>query len=419
MRKILNALNIAFGQILNNKVRSLLSVFAISIGVLVFLFVFSALNYAKEVKEKQLAVAGENIFTIELNSRNGSSSIKSKDVEEFEEKFPELNFVARRTQITNSSNVIFNSKYYDTYLIGITPDFMKYDWVYTNLKGRFISWSDIKDRSKVAVYVKNPLKNKGKNEHRERVYGWRWDNEQTFEWSDKQDIIGEKVKISWDTYTVIGSVEAPLYTEDNRVDPYTVNFFIPITAYGDTIYDKDVFITASFKDKRTFPNLQKRITSFFKSKLKNKNDEIIIRTYEDIIANRLRNMDENIKLISILGLIALISGGIGIMNVILATIFARIKEIGTRRALGASKTDIFMQFSAESIILSLLGAFMGLILSHFLFDYMGRIINMRTSFSLLAVILAFAMAIITGVIFSIYPALKAANMDPVEALKIE
>ena len=156
-----------------------------------------------------------------------------------------------------------------------------------------------------------------------------------------------------------------------------------------------------------------------KNKLKNKNAEIIIRTYEDIIANRLKSMDESIKLISILGLIALISGGIGIMNVILATIFARIKEIGTRRALGASKMDIFMQFSAESMILSLLGAFMGLILSHFLFDYMGKIINLPTSFSFIAVVMAFAMAIITGFIFSIYPALKAANMDPVEALKIE
>ena len=95
------------------------------------------------------------------------------------------------------------------------------------------------------------------------------------------------------------------------------------------------------------------------------------------------------------------------------------KEFSTRRALGASKTDIFMQFSAESIILSLLGAFMWLIFSYFLLDYMGKVINMKTSFSLLAVVLAFGMAIITGFIFSIYPALKAANMDPVEALKIE
>ena len=416
MRKIINALNIACGQILNNKIRSLLSVFAISIGVLVFLFVFSALNYAKEEKAKQLAVAGENVFTIRVSGR---SDLTTKAVDELEQAFPDLNFVAPRTSVTQTSNVVFNNKHYETIFVGITPNHTKFDWVYTNLKGRFISWDDIKDRRKVAVYVKNPLKNKGKNDGVESGYSMGRNINQTIEWSDKQDMIGEKVKIMRDTYTVVGSIEAPIYTDDNRVDPYTVNFFIPITAYTETMWRPTIYLVASFKDKRTFSNLQKRITHFLKSKLKNKNDEIIITTYEDIIANRLKSMDESIKLISILGLIALISGGIGIMNVILATIFARIKEIGTRRALGASKTDIFMQFSTESIILSLLGAFMGLILSYFLIDYMGKIINMQTSFSLLAVVLAFGMAIITGFIFSIYPALKAANMDPVEALKIE
>ena len=417
MRKIINALNIALGQILNNKIRSLLSVFAISIGVLVFLFVFSALNYAKETKEKQLAVAGENVFIIDIWSQH-NTNITMKDIEEMEQKFPELNFVAPKGYITKTENVIFDSKNYDTTFVGITPNHTKFDWVYTNLKGRFISWNDVQERSKVAVYVKNPLKNKGKNENYQMRSSFGRYANKTFEWSDKQDIIGQKVKIMRDTYTVVGSVEAPIYTDDNRVDPYTINFFIPLTSIP-RFAQGDITIIASFKDKRTFSNLEKRITHFLKNKLKNKNDEINIRTYEDMIANRLKSMNESIKLISILGLIALISGGIGIMNVILATIFARIKEIGTRRALGASKTDIFMQFSVESIILSLLGAFMGLILSYFLLDYMGKVINMKTSFSLLAVVLAFAMAVITGFIFSIYPAIKAANMDPVEALKIE
>ena len=160
MRKIINALNIAFGQILNNKIRSLLSVFAISIGVLVFLFVFSALNYAKEEKAKQLAVAGENVFTIRVR---GSSDLTTKIVDELEQAFSELNFVAPRTSVTKTSNVVFNNKHYETIFLGITPNHTKFDWVYTNLKGRFISWDDIKDRRKVAVYVKNPLKNEGEN----------------------------------------------------------------------------------------------------------------------------------------------------------------------------------------------------------------------------------------------------------------
>ncbi len=422
MHRIINSLHIAFGEILNNKVRSLLSVFAISIGVLVFLFVFSAINYAKEVKAKQLAVAGKNVFYVTMY--NGDfSRLKMKDIEEMETTFPDLTFIAPRSEITDL-NTIWNNKYYETTLIGITPNHMKFDWVYTNLKGRFISWDDVNNRNKVAVHVKNPTKNEKANytnNRRSVSYSWSRHKDERVKWSDKQDLIGEKIKIFGDIYTVIGSIEAPLFEDDNRVEKYKVDFFIPISAYMDSFINNYMYVVASFEDKRTFPALKKRILNFLKkrSKSTNNNDEFVIKTYEDIIANNLKTMEENIKLISILGLIALISGGIGIMNVILATIYARIKEIGTRRALGASKTDIFMQFSAESVILSLLGALMGLVFSHFLFDYLGDIIKIQTSFNWIAVCGAFAMALITGLIFSIYPALKAANMDPVEALKIE
>ena len=416
MKRIINALNIAIGEILNNKVRSLLSVFAVSIGVLVFLFVFSALNYAKNEKAKQLAVAGENVFIINMFNEN-YSNLKMKDIEEIEQKFPELNFVAPRSDLT-AETAVWNNKYYDTKLLGITPNQTKFDWVYNNLKGRFISWDDIKSRNKVAVFVKNPVRNKGKiNEY--DIFNKK--REKAMEWRGNQDPIGEKIKIRNDIYTVVGTIEAPLYSDDNRVIKYETDFFIPLSAYADSFYNNYLMITASLKDKRTFPNIKKKILRFLENKHKNTKDnrDTLIHTYEDMIANRLKNMNESIKLISILGLIALISGGIGIMNVILATIFARIKEIGTRRALGASKGDIFMQFTAESVTLSLLGACMGLIFSHFLFDSIKEIIKLKTEFNWLVVVLAFGMAMITGFIFSLYPALKAANMDPVEALKIE
>lgn len=422
MKRIINSLNIAVGQILNNKVRSLLSVFAVSIGVLVFLFVFSALNYAKNVKAKQLAVAGENVFDIDITSDPSNFRLNMNNFVEIEQKFPELKFIAPRGNIFSTHDVLFNNRYYNTNIVGITPNHKEFDWVYTNLKGRFISWDDINNRRKVAVFVRSPLKNKDKT-HSNVSWGYgRWGYHESIDWSDKQDIVGQTINVMGDTYTVVGSLDLPLYYEDNRVEKIYPNFMLPITSAANTFWGERYFsyITAAVYDEKLFPSVKKRLELYIRNQAKDKTKALFaITTYKDKIAYELKSTEENIKLISILGLIALISGGIGIMNVILATIFARIKEIGTRRALGASRTDIFMQFSAESVILSLLGAFLGLILSHFLFDKLGSIIKLQTEFNWLAVVLAFGMAMITGFIFSLYPALKAANMDPVEALKIE
>jgi len=421
MKRIINALNIAIGQILNNKVRSLLSVFAVSIGVLVFLFVFSALNYAKNEKAKQLAVAGENVFVIEINDRE-NFRLTMKNIEEMEQKFPELRFIAPRGHTIGTEDVAFENGFYNTNFIPITPYQKEFDWVYTNLKGRFISWDDINDKKKVAVFVRSPLKNQG-HTHNTSTWGYgRWGNHVTKEWSDKQDPVGQTINIMGDTYTVIGSVDLPIYYDDNRVEKVFPSFFIPITSAANTFWSERYldYITAALYDKKLYQSVKKRLELYIRNQAKNKaTGDITITTYEEKIAYELKSTEENIKLISILGLIALISGGIGIMNVILATIFARIKEIGTRRALGASKSDIFMQFASESVTLSLLGACLGLVLSHFLFDSIQEIIKLQTEFNWLAVVLAFGMAMITGFIFSLYPALKAANMDPVEALKIE
>ena len=423
MKRILNALNIALGEILNNKVRSLLSVFAVSIGVLVFLFVFSALNYARNERAKQLAVAGENVFVISLKDAS-AVQLNMKHLEEMEQKFPELRFIAPRTYV-DQLDLMFNNKPYTSAIIGITPNHKEFDWVYTNPKGRFISWNDIKNRTKVAVFVRYPYKSKDHISLSTQIWhSWYRGSsgEEPTTWSDKQDIIGQTIRIYGDTYTIVGSVDAPLPKDDNRVEQLNVNFFIPITSYMDTFFTERHFyeMTAAIYDEKLLPSVQKRLALYIKNQAKNKSKaEVKITTYKDKIANNLKTMEENIKLVSVLGLIALISGGIGIMNVILATIFARIKEIGTRRALGASKSDIFMQFAAESVTLSLLGACLGLVLSHFLFDSIKEIIKLQTEFNWLAVVLAFGMAMITGFIFSLYPALKAANMDPVEALKIE
>jgi len=125
---------------------------------------------------------------------------------------------------------------------------------------------------------------------------------------------------------------------------------------------------------------------------------------------------------TVLGAIAAISlivGGIGIMNIMLATVTERTREIGIRRALGAKKRDIVVQFLVETVILSGSGGLVGVALGLVIPWFISRFAEMATIVTPWAPMIAFSISVSIGVVFGIYPALRAANMDPVEALRHE
>jgi len=117
--------------------------------------------------------------------------------------------------------------------------------------------------------------------------------------------------------------------------------------------------------------------------------------------------------------LSLLVGGIGIMNIMLANVAERKKEIGTRRALGARKTDILRQFLMESVVLSMLGGFLGLILGFVGAKIIHSAAGWQTVVPPVAIVLAFTVAATTGIIFGTFPAVKAAGLDPIEALRTE
>jgi putative ABC transport system permease protein len=146
--------------------------------------------------------------------------------------------------------------------------------------------------------------------------------------------------------------------------------------------------------------------------------------YQVIVPLELLKQAERTKLIFsiVLGSIAAISlvvGGIGIMNIMLATVSERTREIGIRRALGAKKNDIIIQFLSETLILTLAGGVLGIILGSlipFLVTYFGHMPTVITTTSL---ILSFGISAAVGITFGLYPAYRAANMDPIESLRHE
>ena len=126
----------------------------------------------------------------------------------------------------------------------------------------------------------------------------------------------------------------------------------------------------------------------------------------------------NLVLGSIAG-ISLLVGGIGIMNIMLATVTERTREIGIRRASGAKRRDIIVQFLVETIVLSTAGGLLGIVVGIVLPMIVSQASEIETSLSLVAILLAFSFSVITGIVFGVYPARRAALLDPIEALRHE
>ncbi len=126
----------------------------------------------------------------------------------------------------------------------------------------------------------------------------------------------------------------------------------------------------------------------------------------------------NLVLGSIAG-ISLLVGGIGIMNIMLATVTERTREIGIRRALGAKRRDIIVQFLIETIVLSTAGGLLGIVVGIALPMIVSKASEIETSLSLIAILMAFSFSVITGIVFGVYPARRAALLDPIEALRHE
>ena len=126
-----------------------------------------------------------------------------------------------------------------------------------------------------------------------------------------------------------------------------------------------------------------------------------------------------IELLVVVSIIALLAAGVGIMNIMLVSVTERTKEIGIRKAVGAKKINVLMQFLFEAIFISLIGGFIGILLGVGIGNFAGSFLNAQTAIPYDWVVIGLLLCVIVGIIFGTYPAYKAANLDPIEALRYE
>ncbi len=250
-----------------------------------------------------------------------------------------------------------------------------------------------------------------------------------------EDPIGRSIRMNGKSFTVVGIIDPPRASADSSSGEgggmSSMNVYIPLTTarerFGDIIRNtsgsmdiEKIELHRLVVEVDELDNVlpAAEVIENILSRRRREND------YEIVVPLTLLEQAERTRRIFniVLGSIAAISllvGGIGIMNIMLATVTERTKEIGIRRALGAKKRDILIQFVTETILLAGIGGIMGLILGVTIPFIITHFSGMLTLIQMWTLILSFGISLIIGLIFGIYPAVRAANMDPIQALRFE
>ena len=256
----------------------------------------------------------------------------------------------------------------------------------------------------------------------------------------REAAIDKSIRIGDDHYNVIGimsegsavSTQGAGATEDSNAQGSPLRIFIPLTAakrrFGEAILDRsnsgvnlervelhEIVVSVKDLDKVIETSL---IIDDLLDRFHKKKDYALTVPLQLLKASEETKRIFNIVLGSIAG-ISLLVGGIGIMNIMLASVTERTREIGIRRALGAKRRDIVLQFLVETLILSTTGGLIGVALGFVLPELISRFANVVTIVTFWSAAGAFGISACVGIIFGLYPAFRAANMDPVEALRHE
>jgi macrolide transport system ATP-binding/permease protein len=395
-----------FRALMVNKVRTLLSMLGILIGVASVIAMIAIGNGAKQAIANSLSSLGSNLLVLRNGAiRHGGVYLESgataritlEDANAIASRLPSVEAVA--PLVSGRGQVTYKGKNWSTALTGTTANYETIRSMQPEL-GRFFTDKENQSRKMVAVLGKTVVK---------ELFG-------------ESNPIGEFVKINRKNFQVIGVLPnkggmswrdqddvmiIPISTAMKRLlgKNYVESIEIQVTSQEEMESTQDAIVEMMLKRHRISPNQE--LGAFQ------------VRNMADIQAAMSESSNTMSMLLAAIAGISLLVGGIGIMNIMLVSVTERTREIGLRKAVGATAKDILMQFLVESVVVSLAGGIVGVIVGWGVSLVISLFTEWTTALDIYATLGALGFSVCIGIIFGLYPARRAALLNPIEALRYD
>jgi len=405
--RLLNLLKIAYKAIVLNKMRTLLTMLGIIIGVAAVIAMLAIGEGSKESIRSTISSMGSNMITIRPGAddrgpaRGSGGDVQTltlKDYEVIKEKTSLLSYI---TPVVNGGGQVINgSNNWPSTIFGVNPDYLNIKVVDLQ-SGSMFTDAEVKSASKVALLGQTVVDN---------VF------------PDGTDPVGKMIRFNNIPFKVIGVLEEKGENTFGQDQDDVV--IAPYTTVQKRILAIDYLnqVMASAVSENEAPNAVIEVTEILRTQHKlmdNEDDDFSVRSMEELISTFSSTSEMLTILLVAVASISLLIGGIGIMNIMYVSVKERTKEIGLRMAIGGKGADILMQFLIEAILISITGGILGVILGLGSTVFIEKFLNWPTSIALYSIIISFAVCAITGIFFGWYPAKKAAALDPITALRYE
>lgn len=382
----------ALKSIWSNKLRSLLTMLGIIIGVTAVIALVALGQGATKSVTDQVQGLGTNLLTVNILGRGTTSTLSEAEAVGLADGVEGVKYIAPAS--TQNASVKYGTKSVSVNVVGTNADYADVR-DYEVASGRFLSQIDLDVRQKVALIGSGTAT---------ELFGF-------------SDPVGEYVLINGNRYKVVGLLAEKGSTTNGSNDEVVM---IPLTSAERLFKSKGVrtiYVQVETDDRidAVSAGLETKLSEHFRGNT----DSYRVFNQDDVLST-LTSVNDTLTL-ALAGIagISLLVGGIGIMNIMLVSVTERTREIGIRKAIGAKRKDVLVQFLIEAMVLSGLGGLLGIGFGVGAAKGASAAFDMDIAFSADVIMIAFAFSVAIGVVFGLFPANKAAKLKPIDALRFE